>query len=68
MEHWKIERINELAHKAKSVGLTQAETMERDILRREYVKAVLGNVEQQLDQVYLVDENGNEEKLKRRKS
>ena len=41
MEQKKIDRINELARKAKGPeGLTPAETAERDALRQEYVAAV----------------------------
>ena len=34
MEKWKIDRINELAHKKKTVGLTEAELTEQAALRR----------------------------------
>ena len=37
-----IARINELARKAKTVGLTPAEISERDGLRRIYLDAVRG--------------------------
>ena len=60
----RLERINELAHRAKTVGLTPEEIAEREVLRREYVAAVLGNVRQQLDNTYVVDEEGNKRKLK----
>jgi len=60
----RLERINELAHKAKTVGLTAEEAAERDVLRKEYVAAVLGNVRAQLDNTYVVDEQGNKRKLK----
>ena len=66
MEQWKIDRINELARKAKTQGLTEEETAERQALRREYIKSVTGNLEAQLENVYLVDEKGNEEKLKKK--
>lgn len=59
----RLERINELARKAKTEGLTEAEKAEREILRREYVNAVLGNVRGQLDNTYVVDEQGNKRKL-----
>ena len=46
----KIQRINELARKAKSPeGLTEAEVQERALLRREYVEAVRMNLQAQLD-------------------
>ena len=60
----RLERINELARKAKTVGLTEEEKAERDVLRREYVNAVLGNVRAQLDNTYVVDEQGNKRRLK----
>ena len=63
MEQAKIERINELARKAKSPeGLTDAETAERAALRREYIDAVTGNLRAQLNNTYLVDEHGNKRK------
>ncbi|MBR5217910.1 MAG: DUF896 domain-containing protein [Oscillospiraceae bacterium] len=63
MEQSRIERINELARKAKSVGLTDEEKAERDVLRREYVDAVLGSLRGQLDNTWVVDEQGNKRKL-----
>lgn len=60
----RLERINELARKAKTEGLTEAEKAEQAVLRREYVDAVLGNVRAQLDNTYVVDEQGNKRKLK----
>ena len=49
MEQKKIDRINELARKAKAEGLTPEETAERDALRREYIAAVKRNLVAQLD-------------------
>ncbi|WP_409969277.1 DUF896 domain-containing protein [Bengtsoniella intestinalis] len=67
MEQVKIDRINALARKAKSPeGLTQAETIERAALRKEYVAAVVGSLEGHLDNTYLVDDKGTEEKLKKK--
>ena len=62
-----IERINALAKKAKQEGLTPEETAERDQLRKAYLAAVRANVIGQLDRVYFVDADGNEEKLKKKK-
>ena len=67
MEQKQIDRINELARKVKAgQTLTPEEISERDSLRREYIAAVRANLEAQLDNTYLVDENGNETPLKRR--
>lgn len=63
MEQSRIDRINELAKKAKTVGLTEEETAERDQLRKEYVAAVKANLMAQLDNTYVVDEKGNKRKL-----
>ncbi len=66
MEQSRIDRINELARKAKAEGLTEAETAERDRLRKEYVAAVRANLTAQLDNTYVQDPQGKKRKLKRR--
>ena len=66
MEQWKIDRINDLARKAKAEGLTEEETAERAALRKEYVAAVVGNLTQQLDHTWVVDEQGNKRRLRSR--
>lgn len=67
MDQKQIDRINELARKAKSPeGLTEWEQQERAALRREYVDAVLGSLKGQLDRTYVVDEQGNKHKLKKK--
>ncbi len=67
MDQKQIDRINELARKAKSPeGLTEWEEAERAALRREYVDSVLGNLKSQLDRTYIVDEQGNKRKLKKK--
>lgn len=66
MEQWKIERINQLAHKAKTPeGLTAQEQTERAALRREYIDAVVGNLRNELDHTYVVDEQGNKHPLRK---
>ena len=65
MDQKQIDRLNELAKKAKSPeGLTQWEADERAALRREYIDAVLGSLQGQLDHTYVMDEQGNKHKLK----
>ena len=64
MEQKKIDRINELAHKAKTTqGLTPGETAERAALRQEYLNSVMGNLRRELDNTWIVDEHGNKRKL-----
>ena len=59
-----IDRINELARKAKTVGLTPEENEERAVLRRAYIDSVVGDMRQQLDNTYIVDSKGNKRKLR----
>ena len=59
----KIDRINALARKAKAEGLSEAETAERDALRKEYVAAVKASLTNHLDNTFLVDEKGNKSPL-----
>lgn len=66
MEQEKIDRINELSRKAKSVGLTSEETAERSMLRNEYLAAIRLNLTAQLENTYVVDEKGNKTKLKKK--
>lgn len=61
-----IDRINELAKKAKTEGLTPAELSERDGLRRIYLDAIRANLTAQLDNTYIVDEEGNKRKLQKK--
>ena len=62
-----IARINELAKKAKTEGLTPEETAERDKLRRIYIDSVKANLIGQLDNTYIVDSKGNKTPLKKSK-
>ena len=67
MDQKQIDRINELARKAKSPeGLTKWEEEERAALRREYVDSVLGSLRGQLDTTYIVAEKGQKHKLKKK--
>ena len=67
MEPKKIERINFLARKAKAEGLTPEEKREQQALRAEYIAAYRRNLRAKLDNMVLVDENGNERPLKKKK-
>ena len=64
MDQKKIDRISALARKAKTAeGLTSEEIRERDVLRREYIDSVVGNLRRELEHTYVVDEHGNKRKL-----
>lgn len=62
-----IKKINELARKSKTVGLTELEKEEQQKLRQEYLKVFRGNMKETLMNVKVVDEEGKDitpEKLK----
>ena len=61
-----IARINELAKKAKTEGLTPEELAERDKLRRIYIDSVKANLVGSLDNTYIVDEKGNKTPLQKK--
>ena len=61
-----IARINELAHKAKSEGLSQEELTERDKLRRIYIDSVKANLVGQLENTYIVRPDGSKTKVTRK--
>jgi uncharacterized protein YnzC (UPF0291/DUF896 family) len=58
-----IARINELAAKNKTVGLTEEELEERAKLRRMYIDNVTGNLKGQLDNTYILRPDGTKEKV-----
>lgn len=62
-----IKRINELAKKSKAEGLTDAEKAEQQELRAQYIAAFRQGVKNTLNNVYVVDEQGNEKKLERKR-
>ena len=61
-----IARINELAKKAKTEGLTPEELAERDKLRRIYIDSVKANLVGQLNNTYYLDEKGNKVPLSKK--
>ena len=58
MDNIKIDRINTLAHKAKSVGLTEEEKKEQAELRQEYLASVRNNLRAQLNNVNIKEKDG----------
>ena len=63
MEKAKIERINFLARQSRIRELTPEEKQEQTILRNEYRASFRRGLMSELDRVYIVDKNGEEEKL-----
>ena len=53
-----INRINELAHKSKTVGLTCAEKEEQAALRKEFIADLRKNLRSQLDNIDIVEKDG----------
>lgn len=59
----KIDRINELAKKAKSKeGLTDDERVERDSLRKEYIETMKSRLREQLERIEFVDDKSDNKK------
>ncbi len=59
MEQKTIDRINALARKSKSVGLSQEEKEEQARLRQEYIAAIRGNLRTQLDRIDVKEQDGS---------
>lgn len=66
MDEQKIERINELYHKMKSVGLTEEEKKEQQKLRKEYILAIRKNLRGTLENVSILEEDGTVTPLTRK--
>ena len=54
----RVKRINELAQKSRTVGLTEEEKAEQQRLRQEYVKAFRAGLDGMLDGVFGAGQNG----------
>lgn len=68
MKQERIDRINELARKAKtSRGLSEEEKIEQAQLRQEYISSFKANLVQQLSNTYILRPDGTKEKLERKK-
>lgn len=65
MNQEKIDRINALARKSRSEGLTEAEKEEQKLLRDEYRRSVTGNLAAQLRNTYIMTPDGKKRKLER---
>ena len=59
MTEEKIQRINELYHKAKGEGLTAEELEEQKKLRRQFIDDFRRNVRGQLNNISIQEEDGS---------
>ena len=57
MEKAKIDRINELAHKSKSEGLTETEKEEQRILRLEFLAEIRADFKATLESIEIVEDS-----------
>lgn len=64
MNEKEIARINELYHKSKAEGLTEAEKAEQACLRKAYIESVRRNMQQTLNNVSIINEDGSVTHLK----
>ena len=62
-----VARINELARKKKTVGLTESELKEQAELRAQYLKDFREGFRRQLDNTYSQYEDGTRVKLEQKK-
>lgn len=67
MEQKKLDRINFLAKKSRETELTPEEKKEQEQLRNEYRKSVVGNLEAQLSNTYIVEPDGRKIKVQKRR-
>ena len=63
MTNEKIARINELARKSKTTGLTEAEKAEQQALRREYVADAKASLRAQLNNTSIQEPDGTIHKI-----
>lgn len=66
MTREQMERINALARKKKAEGLTEEEALEQRSLRQQYIGEMRANLLEQLEYIYIENEDGQYEKLRKK--
>ncbi len=66
MEQQKLDRINELARKAKTEILTDEEKAEQQQLRQEYIESYRKSLRSILENTVIVDQEGNRTKVRKK--
>lgn len=59
MKQKEIDRINELARKSKTIGLTEAEKAEQKHLRQLFIASIRMNLRSQLDNIDVKEADGS---------
>ena len=59
MDNIKIDRINTLANKQKSVGLTEEEKLEQAALRKEYIETIRESLRANLNNISIKEADGS---------
>ena len=59
MNQEKIDRINALYHKSKSVGLTEEEKVEQATLRKNYIESIRANLRGNLNSISIQEDDGS---------
>ena len=59
MDNTKIDRINTLANKQKSVGLTEEEKIEQAALRKEYIESIRESLRANLNNISIEEADGS---------
>ncbi|MBR6572606.1 MAG: DUF896 domain-containing protein [Clostridia bacterium] len=63
MTQQEIDRINELARKSKTEGLTEEEKIEQKALRVKYINSFKESLEGQLNSLVIVEPDGTKRKV-----
>lgn len=62
-----IERINFLSRKSRSEGLSETEKEEQARLRQQYIAEFRQGMENTMNNVYIMDKDGNKTKVQKKK-
>ena len=56
MEQYKLDRINELARKSKTTGLTEEEKSEQAVLRKEFLAEIRADLKATLESIEIIED------------
>jgi uncharacterized protein YnzC (UPF0291/DUF896 family) len=59
MNQEKLDRINALYHKSKSVGLSEEEKAEQAALRKDYIESIRSSLRGNLNSISIQEEDGS---------